>query len=109
VRGGASRASAVQFRGVAPSAGNATDRGSSPFPVSGAAPALQSVRPDDRTPLAVAPVLLTVRQVAELLSVSTATVYALCERQKLAHVRVANAIRIEPAALAAYLEEVRRA
>ncbi|MBI3182075.1 MAG: helix-turn-helix domain-containing protein [Myxococcales bacterium] len=48
--------------------------------------------------------MLTVRQVAERLGVSTATVYALVERGELAHVRVSNAIRVAPADLAAYLE-----
>ncbi|MGC4116987.1 MAG: helix-turn-helix domain-containing protein [Myxococcales bacterium] len=47
--------------------------------------------------------LLTVRDVAERLGVCTATVYALVDRGELAHVRVSNAIRIEPAALEAYL------
>ncbi len=46
---------------------------------------------------------LTVREVAEQLSVSPATVYALVERGEIAHVRVSNAIRISPEALAAYL------
>jgi excisionase family DNA binding protein len=35
-----------------------------------------------------------VREVAALLGVCTATVYALCERGELLHVRVSNAIRI---------------
>jgi len=47
--------------------------------------------------------LLTVRTVAARLNVCTATVYALCERGELAHVRVSNAIRIAPADLAAFL------
>jgi excisionase family DNA binding protein len=43
------------------------------------------------------PRLLKVSEVAEL-GVSTATVYALCKRGALQHVRVANAIRVpEPA------------
>ena len=46
---------------------------------------------------------LTVRQVAEQLRVSPATVYALVERGEIAHVRVSNVIRIAPDALAAYL------
>jgi len=45
--------------------------------------------------------LLTVREVAAHLRVSTRTVYTLCEEGKLAHLRVANAIRVEPAALVA--------
>ena len=47
--------------------------------------------------------LLTVREVAERLAVSTATVYALCARGELPHVRVSNAIRIAPGDLAAFL------
>jgi excisionase family DNA binding protein len=47
--------------------------------------------------------LLTVREVAERLSVSTATIYALCERGELPHVRISNAIRIEPAGLEAFI------
>jgi excisionase family DNA binding protein len=39
---------------------------------------------------------LTVREVAALLRVSTATVYELCARGKLRHVRVLNAIRVAP-------------
>jgi hypothetical protein len=35
--------------------------------------------------------------------VSTFTVYGLCDRGELRHVRVSNAIRIAPADLAAYL------
>jgi len=46
---------------------------------------------------------LTVREVAQELRVCTATVYALCERRELAHVRVSNAIRVPRAALAAYV------
>ena len=40
--------------------------------------------------------LLTVREVAAYLQVSTATVYELCARGKLRHVRVLNAIRVAP-------------
>jgi excisionase family DNA binding protein len=43
--------------------------------------------------------LLSVRQVAQRLSVSTATVYALVTRGDLPHIRVANAIRVAPRAL----------
>jgi excisionase family DNA binding protein len=38
--------------------------------------------------------LLSVRQVAQLLGVSTAIVYRLCEHGDLAHVRISNVIRI---------------
>ena len=43
--------------------------------------------------------LLTVREVAGYLRVSTATVYELCARGKLRHVRVLNAIRVASADL----------
>jgi excisionase family DNA binding protein len=43
--------------------------------------------------------LLTVREVARVLRVSTATVYKLCTRGELAHVRVLNSIRINAEAL----------
>lgn len=48
--------------------------------------------------------LLTVDQAAERLSVSSKTVRRLIERRELEHVRIGRAIRISPAALAAYLE-----
>jgi len=51
--------------------------------------------------------LLTVREVAAHLCVSTRTVYTLCEQGRLAHVRILNAIRVEPAALAAFLGTLR--
>jgi excisionase family DNA binding protein len=47
--------------------------------------------------------LLTVRQVAERLQVSPATVYKLCERGELEHVRVGHAIRVTPAALDGFI------
>jgi excisionase family DNA binding protein len=47
--------------------------------------------------------LSTVREVAARLNVSASTVYQLCERGELPHVRVSNAIRVSPADLAAYL------
>jgi excisionase family DNA binding protein len=52
--------------------------------------------------------LLAVSEVAKLLSVSDATVYALCARGILAHVRVLNAIRIAPTALNALLSSPQR-
>ena len=51
--------------------------------------------------------LLTVRQVAERLQVSQATVYQLCEKRKLAHADAGvgrGAIRIDEGALAAFLQ-----
>jgi len=69
---------------------------------------LYSVSPDAPfcSPFA-APVLqglLTVREVAARLQVSTATVYKLCARHELPHVRVLGAIRVAPADLAAFVE-----
>lgn len=54
-------------------------------------------------PLSFADRLLTAREVAAYLRVSTRTVYTLCEQGRLAHVRILNAIRVEPAALAAFV------
>jgi len=47
--------------------------------------------------------LLTVREVAERLAVCTATVYALCGRGEIRHVRVSNAIRVHPDDLEAFI------
>jgi len=47
--------------------------------------------------------LLTVREVAAYLRVSTATVYELCARGKLRHVRVLNAIRVASCDVYAFL------
>jgi len=47
--------------------------------------------------------LLTVREVARLLAVSTPIVYRLCAGGTLAHVRVGNSIRIAPQALFDYV------
>jgi excisionase family DNA binding protein len=41
--------------------------------------------------------------VAARLRISTATVYAICERGELAHVRVSNAIRVQEEEIDAYL------
>jgi len=46
--------------------------------------------------------LLSVREAASHLRVSTSTVYKLCAEGKLRHVRVSNAIRIPEAALRIY-------
>jgi excisionase family DNA binding protein len=48
--------------------------------------------------------LLMVKQVAARLGVSTATVYKLCASGELAHVRVLNAIRVSPEALANFID-----
>jgi excisionase family DNA binding protein len=47
--------------------------------------------------------LLTVREVATALHIATSTVYQLCAEGKLVHVRVSNAIRVTPGAVAEYL------
>jgi excisionase family DNA binding protein len=44
--------------------------------------------------------LLTVKEVAECFGICTATVYALCKRAELRHVRVGNSIRVLEADLA---------
>ncbi len=50
-----------------------------------------------------AAVLLSVRDAAAQLGVCTATIYTLCERGELAHVRILNAIRIAATDLAAFV------
>jgi len=52
-------------------------------------------------PLSFTAPLLTVVEVAAFLRVSTRTVYTLCDQGRLAHVRVVNAIRVDPAELIA--------
>ena len=52
--------------------------------------------------------LLSVRDVARILAVSTATVYALVDRGELPHVRVLNAIRVAPADLQHFIHSNRR-
>ena len=47
--------------------------------------------------------LLRVADVAEQLGVCAATVYRLCERGELSHVRIVNSIRVRPADLDAFL------
>jgi excisionase family DNA binding protein len=47
--------------------------------------------------------LLTVRQVADRLGVSAATVYGLCDRGELPHLRVSNAIRVRREDLEAFI------
>jgi excisionase family DNA binding protein len=50
----------------------------------------------------------TVREIAQKLRVSTATVYDLCDCGRLAHVRVNNAIRVSERALRKFLRVRRR-
>ncbi|MBK7858417.1 MAG: helix-turn-helix domain-containing protein [Archangiaceae bacterium] len=66
------------------------------------------LRSSGRSLFTAPPPLLTVRQVAERLAVSTATVYALVGRGELEHARVSNAIRVSPEALERYLTRGRR-
>jgi excisionase family DNA binding protein len=47
--------------------------------------------------------LLSVREVAHALSVAPYTVYALCDRGELPHVRVSSAIRVRPVDLQAFV------
>jgi excisionase family DNA binding protein len=56
----------------------------------------------ERPPEGVA--LLSVSEVARRLGVCSATVYALCARGALRHVRVLNAIRVAPRDLEAFVE-----
>ncbi|WAM30049.1 helix-turn-helix domain-containing protein [Myxococcus sp. NMCA1] len=62
-------------------------------------------------PAPVAPVasgsgrLLTVREVAEPLKVCRVTVYRLCERGTLPHIRISNAVRVKAEALEQFLRE----
>ena len=48
--------------------------------------------------------LLSVRQVAQLLAISPATVYRMCELGDLPHFRVRNAIRVSLPVLRVYME-----
>jgi len=52
--------------------------------------------------------LLSVRQVAQLLGVSTAVVYRICERGELSHLRVSQTIRIRLIDFVAYVERQRK-
>jgi excisionase family DNA binding protein len=52
--------------------------------------------------------LLSVRRVAAILGICTATVYRMCEHGELAHFRVRNAIRVPVVALKTYLAKRRK-
>ncbi|HEY6728163.1 MAG TPA: helix-turn-helix domain-containing protein [Polyangiaceae bacterium] len=66
------------------------------------------VHKDSGTRLVPAERLLNVRDVAMRLGVCTATVYALIQQGKLAHIRILNSIRIRPADLSLYVGKERR-
>ncbi len=51
--------------------------------------------------------LLSVKQVAKRLSVTTASVYGLCAAGRLPHVRILNVIRIAASDLAAFITSCR--
>jgi excisionase family DNA binding protein len=59
------------------------------------------VSPGIRRKLMLPEQLLTVRQAAARLNISTASLYKLCSQNQVAHVRVGNTIRFNPAGLAA--------
>jgi excisionase family DNA binding protein len=48
--------------------------------------------------------LLRVSEVADRIGISAATVYKLCERGDLPHLRILNSIRVRPRDLAAFLK-----
>ena len=52
--------------------------------------------------------LLTMREVAQHLRLCRATVYKLCAAGELAHVRIANAIRVSPGDLSQFIAGRRR-
>ena len=68
-------------------------------------PALQ--KPESLGPTGVQGALLSVNAVACQLGVCNATVYALCTRGELPHVRIMNAIRVAPVDLAVFLSSRR--
>ena len=68
---------------------------------------LDGMATDSEVPRSARP-LLSVRQVARLLGVCRATVYALCARRKLPHFRVLNAIRVDPGDVKRFLSRARR-
>ena len=55
-------------------------------------------------PLPLSERLLSVREAARVLGLSRASVYRLCERGELPHVRLSNVVRIDPAELARFIK-----
>jgi excisionase family DNA binding protein len=76
-------------------------QGLAPFSQNFAASLLlrQTSSATEAAPVADSERLLTVKEVAKRLQVCNATVYKLCEKGELAHVRILNSIRITPADL----------
>jgi excisionase family DNA binding protein len=60
------------------------------------------------TAIGVQSALLSVAAVARYLGVCTATVYALCARGELPHIRILSTIRVAPADLEAFVTRGRR-
>jgi excisionase family DNA binding protein len=52
--------------------------------------------------------LLSVAEVAQTLGVCAATIYKLCARGQLDHVRVLNSIRVDPDSLRAFMTQSTR-
>lgn len=52
--------------------------------------------------------LLSLGEVAKALRICRATAYRLCERGELPHLRVANAIRVSPADLDAFIATAKK-
>jgi excisionase family DNA binding protein len=59
-------------------------------------------------PSAVLPAVLTVREAAAFLKVSTAIIYRLCETGQLEHYRIESAIRIPGEAIDRFLTNARK-
>ncbi len=87
-----------------PNASPSAPSGESPQKGSGGG--FNRLRPVRGLPIA-SPTLLSVRDVARRLKVSSAVVYRLCERGELLHHRVSNAIRIAVADVDAFLSRNR--
>jgi len=82
-----------------------TSQGLAPFSQNFAANLLlsQATFATQPVPVADSERLLTVKQVAKLLQVCNATVYKLCDKGDLSHMRILNSIRIAPADLADFI------
>jgi excisionase family DNA binding protein len=67
------------------------------------------VSPRFRAKLILPERLLSVREAAERLNISRASLYKLCAQNQVAHVRVGNAIRFAPEDLSGFLRARRKA